>query len=56
MFPVSCSQEPQTVRRGIPDVNICALSGLIQALRGPLPAGLLSVQTHKLQPNQPVFI
>lgn len=39
-----------------PDVNICALSGLIQALRGPLPAGLLSVQSHKLQPNQPVFI
>lgn len=44
---VSCTQ---TVRHGIPDVNICALSGLIQALRGPLPAGLLSVQSASAQP------
>lgn len=35
-------------------MNICALSGLIHALRGPLPAGLLSIQSQQLQPDQPV--
>lgn len=41
----------------VPDVNICALSGLIRALRGrpPLPAGLQSVQSRQLQPDQPVL-
>lgn len=30
----------------VPDGNAGALSGPILALRGPLPAGLLSVQSH----------
>lgn len=36
-------------------MNICALSGLILALRGPLPAASLSAQSHQMQPDQPVF-
>lgn len=39
----------------VPDVNICASSELIRALRGLLPAGLQSAQSCQLQPDQPVF-